>query len=307
MSAKHWWEGRLAGFDLETTSPNPEEARVVTSAVVAVGAREPVNSFTQVVNPGVDIPEEAAAIHGVTNDIAQAKGAHAGTAIGELLDVLLALIEVGIPLFIFNGRYDLTVLDREARRWDMEPISEHPNLRVIDPRVIDSHIERYRPGSRILTATSDYWLPDGKKLAGDAAHDADADALTAVRLGYTMCSRGRVVRRARDQQEYDELQALTAEWEAIRFDLDAIHAAQVRWAEFQARGLEEHLARKGTPKLVDYVWPVVLPGQRREGTEGKGSGLPQSPAPVPAPPEEPVDIEAAKASLFESPARIPLD
>lgn len=317
-TTKWWWDGRLAGFDLETTSPDPETARVVTSAVVVVGDAEPMESFTQLINPGVDIPDEAAAIHGVTNERAQAEGAEASLAIGELLDVLLALIEVGIPLAIFNARFDLTVLDREARRWDMEPISSHPKLRVIDPRVLDGFLERFRPGKRTLGATAEYWLPQGKTL-GDAAHDADADAITAVRLGYRMVKHGQVIRRARDRDEEAELARMAAQWESVRYDLDALHFAQIGWAEFQARGLEEHFQRTGKPKLVDYVWPVILPGQRREGTEGARRGLPanrgvgevSSDAAYPAPKsaglqvdsvvfDEAVDIEAEKAKLFDA-------
>lgn len=32
-----WHTGRLAAFDLETTSPNPDDARIVTACVAFVG------------------------------------------------------------------------------------------------------------------------------------------------------------------------------------------------------------------------------------------------------------------------------
>ena len=43
-----WWKGRLCGFDLETTHPNPEEARIVQACVVRVGAGDPAR-FEQAV------------------------------------------------------------------------------------------------------------------------------------------------------------------------------------------------------------------------------------------------------------------
>jgi DNA polymerase III subunit epsilon len=303
-----WWQGRLAAFDLETSAADPEEARVVTSALVRVGGGEGLYSFTQLVNPGVDIPEEATAMHGVTNERARAEGAPAGEAIGELLDELRAVLEAGMPLVIFNARYDLTVMDREARRHGHDPISDHPGLRVVDPRVIDAEIERYRKGKRTLSATVEHYVHESKRL-GDAAHGADADAIAAARLAYAMGKRGRMVRRVRDEREAAGLAALQEMWMAAKDDIDALHALQVGWADRQARDLEDYFRSVGNAKLVDRVWPVILPGQRREGHEGVLGGdvhtaavprersgfVPDPPRRAPAPP---ADIEQAKLDLF---------
>jgi DNA polymerase-3 subunit epsilon len=312
MSA--WWEGRMVGFDLETTSADPEEARIVTSAVAFVGGGEPTETFTQLVNPGVEIPAEATAMHGITTERALEEGIESGEAVATLLGQLLAAVESGWPLDIFNARYDLTVLDREARRHELPPISENPKLRVIDPRVIDGHIERYRPGKRTLSATIAYYASGvgsvvaGKGWgAGEDAHSADHDALAVARLAWVMGKYGRVVRRVWNDGDAAELERLQAEWDEARVDLDKLYALQIEWADFQARGLEDYFREQGNAKLVDRVWPVILPGQRREGTEGQAPDVHTSAASSPPHREPeprrvetpPDDIEAAKLALFE--------
>lgn len=54
-----------------------------------------------------------------------------------------------------NARYDLSLLDRECRRYAVESISEllgDAPAPVIDPLVIDKHVDKYRKGKRALHA-----------------------------------------------------------------------------------------------------------------------------------------------------------
>jgi DNA polymerase-3 subunit epsilon len=110
--AEHWTDGRMVGFDLETTSPDPEEARIVTAAIVEVGGGEPTVERTWLVDPGVEIPEQAAAIHGITTERARAEGVPTREAAMTIAATLDRIASMRWPLVIFNARYDLTVLDR---------------------------------------------------------------------------------------------------------------------------------------------------------------------------------------------------
>ena len=56
---------RMLSFDLETTSANPRGARIVTSALVRIDGSSMTANET-LADPGVDIPEQAARIHGIT-------------------------------------------------------------------------------------------------------------------------------------------------------------------------------------------------------------------------------------------------
>ena len=68
-----WSLGPLLGFDTETTGVDPSGDRLVTAALVwraaprADGVR-PQSVTTWLADPGVEIPEAAAAVHGPVQD-----------------------------------------------------------------------------------------------------------------------------------------------------------------------------------------------------------------------------------------------
>ena len=47
---------RMLAFDLETTSANPKEARIVTSALVRIDGRD-VQKVEHLADPGIEIPQ----------------------------------------------------------------------------------------------------------------------------------------------------------------------------------------------------------------------------------------------------------
>lgn len=247
-----WWQGRLAALDVESTGVDVETARIVTAAVVLVGGGLIPDPMTLLVDPGVEIPQEATAIHGISTEKARADGLPARDALTGLRAVLEVVIDRGYPIVCFNARYDLTVLDRELRRHGLDPL---PSPRVVDPLVLDKHLDRYRKGSRKLDAICAH-----RDATLDGAHDASYDALAAARLAYRIGQRGEIVRRVRNADEGRELARLKREWEAVRGDLDALHAAQVRWAAEQAEGLRAYFAGKGQVEDAAGVrtdWPIV--------------------------------------------------
>jgi len=79
-----WHTDWMAAFDLETTGTDPETARIVTATIVHIkGAQTETQSW--LVNPGIEIPAEAAAIHGVTTERARAEGIAPATAAALIL------------------------------------------------------------------------------------------------------------------------------------------------------------------------------------------------------------------------------
>lgn len=252
--SRPWWDGPLVGFDLETTSANPEEARIVTAAV-AVCSRDGIDARTWLADPGVPIPEEAAKVHGITTERAQAEGRPAAEVVREVAELLAACATA--PLVIFNARYDLTVLDREARRHGIGPL---PLLfgHVIDPYVIDKWLDRFRKGSRKLDALCEHY-----RAALDGAHDAASDAIAAARLAWCIGARGQVVRNVWNADMGRERAALRREWESVRGDLVNLHDAQRRWAAEQAMGLAQHFRKQGKTEEADDVridWPLIPVG-----------------------------------------------
>ncbi len=229
-----WHLGRLASFDVESTGVNVETARIVTAALTAVGGGHATQSSTWLADPGVEIPAEATAVHGISTEHAREFGEPAIEVIGSIIGLLAEQVRVGAPIVAMNARYDLTVLDREARRHGLRPLTElvgDAPLLVIDPYVIDKAVDRYRKGSRKLTALCEHY---GVKLGNDA-HDASADALAAVRVAYKLAVR------------FPQLQVPPVE----------LHERQIRWASDQARSLQEHLRKSDASVVVEGAWPLV--------------------------------------------------
>ncbi|MFJ8923915.1 3'-5' exonuclease [Streptomyces sp. NPDC102415] len=224
-----WHLGRMAGFDLETTGPDPLTARIVTACIVQVGGEQPTavaNWLTDV--DGEEIPAGAAAVHGISTEKAHAEGVDLRVAADEILGALTQVILSGIPIVAMNARYDLTLLDREAHRYGMDPLPTGP---VIDPYVIDKQVDTYRPGKRTLTHLCQHY-----QVRLDNAHSADADAIAACRIAW------------RQATQYPQLAAMT---------LDELHTAQVGWAAQQAAGLQEHFRKKDPTAVVEGAWPLI--------------------------------------------------
>lgn len=220
-----WWEGPLVGFDLETTGPDPETARIVTACVVREVPGQRPTSATWLADPGIEIPAEATAVHGITTEHARQHGAPAADVVAGLLAVLKAESD---PLVAFNGSYDFTVLDREARRYGLDPFEPFP---VIDPFVLDKQADTYRRGKRTLGVTCEqYGIP-----LGDDAHNAAADALAAVQLA----------------------RAIGAREPHPPADAQVLHQGQIVWRQQQQDHLADYFRSIGkSADDVDGAWPV---------------------------------------------------
>jgi len=231
----NWFEGRLAAFDIETTGTGVEDDRIVTAAVSLVGGGQETVSRTWLVDPGIEIPAEAIEVHRITTERARREGVSTAAAVDEITGILARQLADDVPIVAFNARFDLTILDREARRHGVQPLIERiggpDGLLVVDPYVLDRQVDRYRRGRRNLAILCEFY---GVPL--NDPHAADADALAAARLAWKM---GR---------KYPELGQL---------DLPDLHERQVEWAAAQAEDLQRFFNRKGRSERVEGAWPVV--------------------------------------------------
>lgn len=227
-AADSWSQSRLVGFDLETTGVDPSTARIVTAAFV-----ESVdNSRTWLADPGVEIPEPARAVHGITTEFAQANGAPVSEVIAELCTVLSDLRSEGAVVVGHNIVYDLSVMAAEVKRH--QPHIDFAALlpTIVDTFVLDKRIEQFRRGKRTLTETAKRW-----KVTLLDAHDAAADALAALDISRALA------------ESSEEIANLT------RAD---IMTAQGDWKRAQAADLQSWLRRKGNAEaVVDGSWPMA--------------------------------------------------
>lgn len=247
-----WWQSRLAALDVETTGVSVEDDRIVCAAVVFVGggiAPERLTLLSDV--DGLEIPAEAEAVHGVSTERARHEGQPARDVIAAVRAALVTAISAGYPVVAMNARFDCTLVDRELRRHGLDPL---PFMRVVDPMVLDRHLDKYRRGSRKLDALCEHY---GATL--DDAHDAASDALAAARLAWCIGARGEVVRRVRNAQDGRELAALKRDWAQVRDDLELLHGFQIERAHEQAIGLRSYFVREGKhaeAASVSTHWPI---------------------------------------------------
>lgn len=224
-----WHLGRMCGFDLETTGVDVEQDRIVTACVVQCGGDQPTVSASWMADPGIDIPELAAAVHGITTARAQAEGKPAAEVVADVLAALGQAITAGIPIVAMNARYDLTLLDREARRHGLAPLPD--GFPVIDPLVLDKRADQYRKGGRkLVDLCAHYQVPIGD------AHTADADAVAACRVAWRLG---------------------TTSPRLAAYSLADLHHQQIGWAAEQAAGLQEYFRRKDPNAVVRGEWPLI--------------------------------------------------
>ena len=226
-----WHTGTLVGFDLETTGKNPHEARIVTASIVLLDAQGQVQAAAEwLVDPGVEIPDEAAAVHGVTTEHARQHGMDATAGLSEIVATLTDFMYHRVPIVAYNGVYDFTVLTAEMARRNM---GEFSVVGVIDPYVLDKHVDTYRKGKRTLEAVSAHY---GVTL--DEAHTSLADSIAAAQVAQAMVAKHP---------------------ERLNVPLETISNHQIRWKAEQSESLEQYLRRKNPQATVSRDWPVEQP------------------------------------------------
>jgi DNA polymerase-3 subunit epsilon len=230
-----WFEGPLAAFAAGTTGGSVEEDRIVSAALVVQdepAARPRITRW--LIAPGVSVPAAATEVHGLTDDFLGSTGRWPAPALEEMAGALAGQCEVGRPLVVMDAPFGLTILDRELRRHRATCLARYLEgvpLRVLDPRVLDRQLDRYRKGRRALADLCDvYGVVSGG--ARDAAEEAMA-ALGVVRA----VGRRFAVRMGR----------LTAA---------ELHTLQTAWHAAQARGLPSWYPRGSSRRAVDPAWPL---------------------------------------------------
>ncbi|GAA4323562.1 3'-5' exonuclease [Streptomyces venetus] len=230
-----WHRELLIGFDLETTGTDPREARIVTGAVIEVRGGEPLGRREWLADPGVPIPEDAVAVHGISSERAAAEGGPADQVADAMAEVLISYWKTGVPVVAYNAAFDLTLLSAELRRHGLPSLRDRLGgvdpAPVIDPYTIDRWVDRYRRGKRNLEAVCAEY---GVVL--DSAHDALSDALAAARLACAIATR------------HPKIASLGPA---------TLHHRQIEWYAQWAADFQTFLRKKGdTTALVDGAWPV---------------------------------------------------
>ncbi len=189
----------LVFFDLETTGLHMKNDRIVELALIKITPQGDVLERVRRFNPGIPIPAEATAVHGISDaDVAdEAPFCARARALHGLLD--------GCDLAGFNiRRFDLGMLVAEFQRCDIR-------LDLEGRRIIDVQNIFHREEPRDLSAAARFYL--GREH--EEAHTALADIRTSAAV--LVAQLGRYPTLPRD---LDGLHAYCEEYAPMRSEVD---------------------------------------------------------------------------------------
>lgn len=278
-TAPKWHEGRMVGFDTETTGTNVHEDRIITASIVFVAPGQRPRSIEWIIDPGIDVPTEASAVHGWTRDrVLQRVGGEGRAvrvttddrgrshdmpmykdgALGELAGHLAGAMHRGEPLVIANAAYDVSLTETELARNGIDPIASRPTgwAGVVDPMVLNKQWDPYRK-------TCYRKGPDGTPCDREngihhcggcrgGKHGCRGCGATDQTLG-SLCAHYGVVLAGAHSSTADALAAvriakrLGGLWaDAGRLRLSTLHSKQVEWRRDQMIGLRDWFDKNGT-------------------------------------------------------------
>lgn len=234
--------GALHVFDTETTGVNVAEDRILTcySAEYLPDMRV-LQEHSWTIDPGVDVPEGAAAVHGMSTQWIKANGRKdPQNAVGEIFNDLMDAAGRGVPIVAFNLRFDFTLLHYELLRHGW-PNGAMPLLDVgvfYDAHVHDKgrNVRVRGKGQRKLGPTC---LRYGVEFNDADAHAAEYDVLKTAELSWKLLGKERKLGVA-------DLMPLLVEWK-----------------QEQDEGLEAFFAREGKKNedgsaiKIDRGWPLI--------------------------------------------------
>ena len=153
-------------FDLETTGVNISKDRIIEISLLKVAPNGKEESKTRRINPGIPIPPEATAIHGISDeDVKDCP------TFKEIAKSLAAQIE-GCDLAGFNSnRFDIPLLAEEFLRADVD--IDLSKRKFVDVQTIFHKMEQ-----RTLSAAYKFYC--GKSL--EDAHSAAADTFATYEV-----------------------------------------------------------------------------------------------------------------------------
>ena len=177
-----WLDETMVGFDTETTGVSTAHDRIVTAAILTRTAGETMTR-TWLIDPGVEIPARATEVHGISTEHAREHGVAPAEALEEIAAILAGAMGAGFPVVAFNAQFDLSILENELSRHGLASLASRlPGgavSPVVDPLVIDRHLDRYRRGPRKLINMCEHY---GVSVVADDLHAADADVAATLDL-----------------------------------------------------------------------------------------------------------------------------
>lgn len=207
-AGSRWRESSLCIIDFETTGRDASTDRILEIGIVCVENGYCTHRYEQLINPGIPVPEESRAIHGITDEML----ANAPT-FASAWENVMSMLSGRIPV-AYNAAFDRAFLLAETQRADVAFDLVAPALDEsvvwIDPLVWARELFKYEKGKKLTD------MCKRLNITLDNAHRASGDAEAAWRVLVAMATKlpDRYDDLIRLQTQYAERQA--AEFTAWR-------------------------------------------------------------------------------------------
>ena len=221
-----WLDQPLLALDSETTGTRPDFDRILTLCIGRSSKLGTWVSRTWRINPGVPIPPESTAVHGIGDaDVTGwAQPFDALIEIGQWLDAAAANRR---PLVLHHAPFDLSLIDAELRRHTGQGIPD--GLIVLDTLCLFRRFDWTTGGRSLGKLAARYGITF-------PAHDAEADALASLKLLHILAGLN------------DLLPLITPA---------TLHEAQQGWWVQQQDAAESRALGSGTAFERQDCWPLI--------------------------------------------------
>ena len=222
---------RFLVLDAETSGTDTQNDRILTFFMRAKDGDKVVFEQGWVIDPGCEVPEEAAEVHGMDTDWIREHGRKdVAEAIDEIRTALEDYAYSGYVVCGYNHSFDLAILQSEIRRFSWDDLFKYEGVRFLDPCIFSRVFDKYKKGGHQLITVA---KRNGIQIEEDRLHAADYDVEVTEKLVPIMLN------RAWKELE-DERQGMTPD-EFITL----LQAKQRMWKKEWAEGLTEYFTRTG--------------------------------------------------------------
>lgn len=207
---------KLVTFDTETDGVDTDNCRIITCFMRAKDGDEVVFERNWVLDPGVEIPEEASDVHGMTTEWIRGNGRkNVAEAIKEISENLIKFAKEGFIVTGYNNSFDLKILEAEVLRHTDYPLPwAVQKVRFLDPVHFSRKFDKFKKGGHKLI---DVAKRQGLEIEDDRLHAADYDVEVTEKLVPIFLSRAwremkYSVKGKTPDQFIDDLQELQDNW-----------------------------------------------------------------------------------------------
>jgi DNA polymerase-3 subunit epsilon len=179
-----WVDLPIALIDVETTGMDAAVDRIVEIGIVVGRGGDVVERKSWLIHPGVSMPEESRAVHGISDEMLADKPAFAVVA-AEIAAALTGVIPAAYNA-LFDRSFILAELERAGYDRETLPPSLATSVEWIDPLVWARELHELEKGKSLVEVSARLGV------VHETAHRATDDAEAALRVLYTFAKDVRV-------------------------------------------------------------------------------------------------------------------